>query len=261
MKKFINKLLITVITTPLIIACVEEQVDKRYIGPTVAEFKNYYLEKQSRMGTSNFQATFPNVVTIENTSLLKLTVRQPSRALTGTISTATNSTIVTGTGTLFTSELVVGSIIKNSSGAIVGYVSVITSDISLTLTSNALIALTSQNYRASIVAAGGLVYSDSMLVQLVGRQAPTDIKVTYQVGNTPEGAQPAVEGVHYNFVRNNAGEIKIKGNSSSGYVYINVLDGLGATEPDRVTLIVTLTNNGDIGPSENYKTFTYNIIK
>ncbi len=56
---------------------------------------------------------------------------------TGNISTSTASTAVTGTSTLFTTELVAGDILYNASGLKIGVVSAITNNTSLTLVSNA----------------------------------------------------------------------------------------------------------------------------
>jgi hypothetical protein len=162
-------------------SCAEEH-DFKYTGPTVVEFKNYYLEKQSRLGLATFQSKYPNVVPGENTTLKAITVRQP---------------------------------------------------------------------------VSGVVYQDSILVQLVGAQQVSDVEIDYSVNES----STAVEGVHFDFVRNADGKVLILGNTSSGYVYINVLNGLGTSSPDRVTLSLTLVGNGNIGASENYKTFTYNIIK
>jgi|GEM_PF-430738 len=57
---------------------------------------------------------------------------------TGTITTATNSRNVTGSGTLFSSEMRVGNIIKTSGNVTIGTVTSITSNTQLRLTSNAL---------------------------------------------------------------------------------------------------------------------------
>jgi hypothetical protein len=171
--------------------------------------------------------------------------------------------------TRFTTELNVNSILKTNTGTVIGVVSAIANDSTLTLaspTTTVIIGEAREVYRASF--AQGInapIFRDSILVQLVGRQVASDLTVRYIKDPTnpaaPAGIAEATEGVHYNLVRNNAGELVIKGNSSSGYIYIDVLESLTATDPDRVTLMITLTDEGDIAPSENYKTFTYNIIK
>lgn len=65
-----------------------------------------------------------------------------SEALTGTITCTTASTGVTGSGTSFTTELAAGNLLVNTSGTTIGTISSITNDTSLTLTANALVAVT-----------------------------------------------------------------------------------------------------------------------
>ena len=65
---------------------------------------------------------------------------------TGTITASTSSTAVTGSGTSFTVELVVGYIIKNSSGTNIGTVASITDDTNLTLVANAASNLTAATF-------------------------------------------------------------------------------------------------------------------
>jgi hypothetical protein len=67
---------------------------------------------------------------------------------TGTISSSTASTAVTGTGTSFTTELAANDVIYNLSGLKIGTVSSITNDTNLTLTANAEITH-SGNYRST----------------------------------------------------------------------------------------------------------------
>jgi len=61
---------------------------------------------------------------------------------TGTITASTSSATVTGVGTAFTTELAVGSALYNSQDVLIGSVSAIASDTSLTLGSNAGVAVT-----------------------------------------------------------------------------------------------------------------------
>jgi hypothetical protein len=65
-----------------------------------------------------------------------------SSPITGTITCTTGSTTVTGSSTLFTTDLTAGDILVNSSGTTIGTISTITNDTSLTLTSNAAVAVT-----------------------------------------------------------------------------------------------------------------------
>ncbi|MCD9577544.1 hypothetical protein, partial [Flavobacterium soyae] len=65
----------------------------------------------------------------------------------GTVSSTTTSTTVTGTGTLFLTELTIGSVITRQNGTAIGIVSSITSNTSLTLTANASNNVANQTYR------------------------------------------------------------------------------------------------------------------
>jgi hypothetical protein len=66
---------------------------------------------------------------------------------TGTITASTSSATVTGVGTLFTTELAVGSAIYNSQDVLIGSVSAIASNTSLTLSSNAGVAVSGGSYQ------------------------------------------------------------------------------------------------------------------
>lgn len=65
-----------------------------------------------------------------------------ANAITGTITAATSSTAVTGAGTSFDTELVVGDTIQDGSGNAVGTIASIESATALTLTANATTAVT-----------------------------------------------------------------------------------------------------------------------
>lgn len=66
---------------------------------------------------------------------------------TGTITALTTSNTITGVDTTFTSQVRVGDIIKTSAGAVIGTVSVISTDTSLTLEANAAVAVSSAGYK------------------------------------------------------------------------------------------------------------------
>jgi len=67
---------------------------------------------------------------------------------TGTITTATNSTTVTGSGTLFSTEVAyAGKALYTSGDVYIGTVASITSNTSLTLTANAAVAVTAGAYK------------------------------------------------------------------------------------------------------------------
>jgi len=79
--------------------------------------------------------------------LLSGTPAVTNAAASNTITAATNSTTVTGSGTIFLTELVAGRVILNSSNVVIGTVSSISSNTALTLTANAAVAVTGGNYR------------------------------------------------------------------------------------------------------------------
>ena len=68
---------------------------------------------------------------------------------TGSVTSLTTSTAVTGSGTLFLSELSVGSIIGSQSGKAIGTVASITDNTHLTLTANATNTVTGLTYRTT----------------------------------------------------------------------------------------------------------------
>lgn len=84
---------------------------------------------------------------------------------TGTITASTGSDAVTGVGTLFTTELVPGRVIVNTSNTVIGTVATITNNTSLTLTGNAQAGVVSTAYRARVPIGAqgdraGTVYTD-----------------------------------------------------------------------------------------------------
>lgn len=66
-----------------------------------------------------------------------------SRTLTGKIDASVTSPNISGTGTQFTTELVIGSILRDSTGAYIGQVQSITSDTALILTGNSGLTIVS----------------------------------------------------------------------------------------------------------------------
>jgi hypothetical protein len=66
---------------------------------------------------------------------------------TGTITTTTSSTTVTGVGTTFTSQVRVGTGLYTNAGQYIGQVSSIASNTSLTLTANAIVAVSGQVFK------------------------------------------------------------------------------------------------------------------
>ena len=80
---------------------------------------------------------------------IQYTTSYPNVALTGTVTCATTSNTVTGSGTLFLTELGIGYWIGNTTGNSVGVVKSIASNTSLTLTANAAVAITAATARLS----------------------------------------------------------------------------------------------------------------
>lgn len=66
---------------------------------------------------------------------------------TGTITSTTSTTAVTGSGTSFTTQLVVGSELYNAAGSYIGRVSAITSNTALTLAANGAVAVTAGSFK------------------------------------------------------------------------------------------------------------------
>ena len=80
---------------------------------------------------------------------IQFTTSYPNVALTGTVTCATTSDVVTGSGTAFLSELNIGAWIGNTSGSTVGIVDSIANNTSLTLTANATVAISANTARVN----------------------------------------------------------------------------------------------------------------
>lgn len=83
---------------------------------------------------------------------ITLRVTSDTTAGTGTITTSTSSPTVTGSGTSFTTQVVIGQILKNSGGTTIGTVLSVDSSTQITLTSNAAVAVSGGAY--NIVSTG-----------------------------------------------------------------------------------------------------------
>jgi hypothetical protein len=86
----------------------------------------------------------------KSTAIINGTPPVTNAAATGTLTAATNSTSVTGAGTLFLTELTAGRVILNSSNVVIGTVNAIASNTALTLTANANVAVTGAAYRRQL---------------------------------------------------------------------------------------------------------------
>ena len=80
---------------------------------------------------------------------IQYTTSFPNVALSGNVTCATTSNTVTGSGTLFLTELGIGYWIGNTTGNSAGVVKSIASNTSLTLTANAAVAITAATARLS----------------------------------------------------------------------------------------------------------------
>jgi hypothetical protein len=94
-------------------------------------------------GSANASANIAtDKVRIATTSSpIQFTTSFPNVALTGTVTCATNTAEVTGSGTTFVTELNIGAWIGNTTGNTVGIVASIHSNTSLTLSANAAVAI------------------------------------------------------------------------------------------------------------------------
>lgn len=106
---------------------------------------SYVYTASSAVATSGNIAT--DKIRIATTSAIQYTTSFPNVALTGTVTCATNSNAVTGSGTSFTTQLEVGSWIGNTAGATVGIVASIANNTSLALTANAAVAISGATAR------------------------------------------------------------------------------------------------------------------
>jgi hypothetical protein len=107
----------------------------------------YTANTDSALASANI-ATDKIRISTSNVAI-QYTTSFPNVALTGNITCATNSKIVTGVGTAFLTELGIGYWIGNTSGDSVGIVSSIANNVSLTLTLNAAVSISNTTSRYS----------------------------------------------------------------------------------------------------------------
>ena len=107
----------------------------------------YTANTDSASASANITTDKVRIAT--SNAAIQYTTSFPNVALTGNITCATNSKIVTGAGTAFLTELGIGYWIGNTSGDSVGIVSSIANNISLTLTLNAAVAISNTTSRYS----------------------------------------------------------------------------------------------------------------
>ena len=78
---------------------------------------------------------------------IQYTTSFPNVAITGTVTCVTTSPNVTGSGTLFNTQLNVGAWLGNTTGSTVGIIASIVDNTHLTLTANAAVAISGANTR------------------------------------------------------------------------------------------------------------------
>jgi hypothetical protein len=108
----------------------------------------------STLNCGNTLDVYPINRPIKSTFIANGTPNVSNVSATGTITAATNTTTVTGVGTLFNTELVAGRVILDSANAVVGTISTIASNTSLTLTANATTAVSGASYRRQLPIGG-----------------------------------------------------------------------------------------------------------
>lgn len=96
--------------------------------------------------------------------------------------------------------------------------------------------------------------TDSVLVQLVGPHSATDTEIGFAV---VAEESTAVEGEHYAFASSSS-TVTIPANSSQGHILINPVSGSIPSGNRR--LVLELTGNDLVPPSENYKRFTLTLV-
>jgi hypothetical protein len=108
----------------------------------------YIYESNNETQTSTTIATDKVRISTTTNSILFAT-GFPNTSGTGTVTAATNSATVTGSSTTFTTQLGQGYWIGNSTGITVGIVESIANNTSLTLTTNANVAITTAGFTYS----------------------------------------------------------------------------------------------------------------
>jgi len=107
-----------------------------------------YTANSATAATSANIATSKISIATSNVAI-QYTTSFPNVALTGTVTCTTTSNVVTGSGTLFLSELNIGAWIGNTTGNTAGIVKAIANNTSLTLTANSAVAISSATARYS----------------------------------------------------------------------------------------------------------------
>jgi len=98
-----------------------------------------YTANSSAQASANIQTDKIRIAT--TSSPIQVVASYPNVAVTGTVTANTSSNVVTGSGSVFFTQLNVGAWIGNATGVTVGIVKSIANNTSLTLTANANVAI------------------------------------------------------------------------------------------------------------------------
>lgn len=107
----------------------------------------YTANTDSASASANITTDKVRIAT--SNAAIQYTTSFPNVALTGNVTCATNTSTVTGVGTLFLTELGIGYWIGNTAGNSAGIVKAIANNTSLTLTANASVAIANTTARYS----------------------------------------------------------------------------------------------------------------
>ena len=119
---------------------------------STSDFVNGILDLDSMYYTSTGNGTIGVAMTdIGGVIGYNINSSTPASNTTGTITSLTSSTAITGVGTLFLTDLAIGSRLNNSAGVMIGTVASIASNTSLTLTGNAQITVTNASYNTNSI--------------------------------------------------------------------------------------------------------------
>jgi hypothetical protein len=106
---------------------------------------------------------------------------------TGTITASTSSTTVTGVGTAFSTQLAVGAALYNSADVLIGSVASIASNTSLTLASNAGVAVAAGSTFQYVAPINGIPAIEMFTTKIIGNVDPDSYTVSVSTAATTSG--------------------------------------------------------------------------
>jgi hypothetical protein len=173
-----------------------------------------------------------NVAEIDTRTLLKygdLTSADVTTTGSGTITTLTSSTTVTGVGTSFTTQVANGNILKKLDGTTIGTVSSVTNDTTIVLTGNAAVAVSALGFK--VVAASPVANLSFANVSGYGVISTNIDSADNQLANADIGKYITISNAHANV------------NGTYLITNIQVLEDktayLGNPEYDKINITVT----------------------